>query len=136
MSEQKGIVAAGSIVSITVAATDATLYTLDTGRSVQRGTITAAGGAPFIIRRLWLYSGQAAAVTITIGELVALAFTQRLPTIDLLPAVLQVMGEGTLMPFPSWRFTSSAIIRSSAAAVAPNNIQAFAEVVSLPSGTV
>ena len=132
MGEQRGLIRTGGLVSITVAATDTVLYIIDTNRSVQRATPTAAGGVAFIIRRLWLYSRQAAPVTITIGELVAAVFTQRLPLIDLLAATLMPLGEGTLYPIPAWRFTASAQIRSSAAAVVPNDIQCLAEVVILP----
>ena len=131
MGEQRGVVRTGALVLITVAATNTVLYIVDTGRSVQRATPTAAGGVAFIIRRLWLYSQQAAPVTIDIGELVAAVWTPRLPTIDLLSLTLQPMGEGTLLPIPAWRFTSSAIIRSSAATV-PLPVQALAEVIILP----
>jgi hypothetical protein len=133
MAEPRGIVRTGDLVSIVAAGTSTALYTVSTGRSVQAASPTTAGAAPFVLRRMWVYSRQANTITLTLGELVAAAFTQRLPLIDILPSMLYVFGEGSIQPIPYFRFTSTLYAQASAAGASPNDVQVLVEVIEYPA---
>lgn len=76
------------------------------------------------ITKILYFTNQAGAV-LTIGQNVAAVWTQRLPSINLVGGVAGCIPEEEL---PYFFFTDDIRIRSSAAAVAPNEVQVLLEV--------
>lgn len=109
-----------ALVNITVALTSTTLYQITTGLGVT-GLITA----PARIVKIMATSRQALNVTLQIGELVAAAFTPRIPDIQLVPNIEVILTEEEI---PGFLFESDIIGQASAAGVGVASIQVLLEV--------
>lgn len=109
-----------ALVDITVAATTTTLYQITTGLGVT-GAITA----PARILKIMATSRQPANVTLQIGELVAAAFTPRLPDIFLAPGLETILTEDDI---PGFLFETDIVGQASAAGVGAASIQVMLEV--------
>lgn len=98
---KSGVRATSALVSIAAAAAEALIYTLRTGRTAR-------------IKKIMLMNNTGAPDTVIFGELVAAAWTPRLPAIYVINPFDEQLGEWEI---PAFEFTSDIYARSATAGV-------------------
>lgn len=98
---KSGVRATSGIISIAIAATDTLIYTLGTGRTAR-------------IKKIMLMNNTLANDTVIFGELVAAAWTPRLPAIYVISPFDEQLGEWEI---PCFEFETDIYARSATAGV-------------------
>ena len=96
---KSGIRATSELVNIEAAATDTLIFTLGVGRTAR-------------IKKIMLMNNTGVNDTVIFGELVAAAWTPRLPAIYILTPFDEQLGEWEI---PAFEFTSNIYVRSATA---------------------